>query len=186
MRQIFCVAAIAAMSGVAGDAAARTTTDGFSAAVSSTGSSIVCYVFDDGHTNMAGPSDAIYIRGPESACIPGGPNGVCRKWLGRCVTSDSASLPVMLRGFNDGYTNPSAPADAVFIDGIGRACTPGGPTGICHKWFGPDGAARARFYLFSDGYTAMIGPTDAIYSHGDRLCMPGGLDGICRKWFGRG
>src|SRR5205085_1899910 len=46
---------------------------------------VLCYVFNDGYTDMAGPSEAIYISGRSadkgSACIPDGSGrGQCRKW----------------------------------------------------------------------------------------------------------
>ena len=53
---------------------------------------VSCYVFNDGYTNMKGPSDAIYISGRPydrgAACIPDGTaNGKCAKWFGRCFTN---------------------------------------------------------------------------------------------------
>src|ERR1700745_2751845 len=52
-------------------------------------------VFDDGYSNMEGPSDAIFISGRSTngemgkACIPGGQFGHCHKWFGRCGTPNS-------------------------------------------------------------------------------------------------
>ena len=47
--------------------------------------SVECFVFDDGYTNMEGPSDAIFISGRSTnnekgkACIPGATVGHCHK-----------------------------------------------------------------------------------------------------------
>lgn len=46
---------------------------------------VVCSVFDDGYSNLAGPSDAILWNG--SMCIPDAASGTCRRWFGRCTTT---------------------------------------------------------------------------------------------------
>lgn len=50
------------------------------------GKPVQCYVFNDGYTSVAGPSDAVYARSANSVCIPDGTaNGTCRRWFGRCT-----------------------------------------------------------------------------------------------------
>jgi hypothetical protein len=41
-------------------------------AVRAADSRVECFVYDDGYQNVAGPSDAVYFAGPQSACIPDG------------------------------------------------------------------------------------------------------------------
>ncbi|MDR3371221.1 RICIN domain-containing protein [Rhodoferax sp.] len=55
------------------------------------GRHVTCKVFDDGTSNAAGPSRAIYIPAPipggGTACIPDGTGrGACRRWFGQCTT----------------------------------------------------------------------------------------------------
>jgi len=60
----------------------------FGQGTSSDGRIVTCSIFDDGSSNVAGPSDAIFIPRPipppGTACIPGGPAGICRRWFGEC------------------------------------------------------------------------------------------------------
>src|SRR6202040_3083884 len=76
---------------------------------------VVCSVFDDGYTNMEGPSDAIFISGRTTnnekgkACIPGGQFGHCHKWFGRCHTV-ATNVPVFFQVFDDGYANIAGPS----------------------------------------------------------------------------
>lgn len=49
------------------------------------GRQVSCRLFDDGYTNMTGPTRAIYYRSPGKVCMPDGTAaGTCRKWFGRC------------------------------------------------------------------------------------------------------
>jgi hypothetical protein len=99
---------------------------------------VTCFVFDDGYTNMEGPSEAIFISGRRgtqgSACIPGGTFGKCHRWFGRCYTVTN-SVPVYFTVFDDNYTSKTGSSDAVYIPLNGnQACVPDpGPTGICRR-----------------------------------------------------
>lgn len=153
---------------------------------------VQCRVFNDGNTNQTGLSDAIYVRGNSSVCIPDGtPTGNCRKWFGLCRTADAASQPVRFRVFNDGDTSQTAPSDAVYLNAPNVSCIPDGTArGNCRRWFGLPQTAEGREVacrLFDDGYTNMTEPTRAIYYNSPgRVCMPDGTStGRCRKWFGR-
>jgi hypothetical protein len=115
------------------------------AATVNTSSPVFFYVFDDGDTNEAGPSDAVYIlsqAGAMKACIPDGTaTGTCRRWFGKGFTKDGRLVLVSV--FDDGNTNVTNPSGAVYIlserDGL-KACIPTDPSvspnGICRKWFG--------------------------------------------------
>lgn len=157
-----------------------------------------CYVFNDGYTSMAGPSTAVYISGrPDDhgkACIPDGTSrGVCRKWTGRCVGTQTG-LPVTFSVFNDGGANQTGQTDAVFINGLNQACAPSGTaSGTCRKWFGlgrsSDGR-NAQGLVFDDGGANPAGPSGAVYiptplPAGGSSCVPDGTaKGTCRRWFG--
>jgi microsomal dipeptidase-like Zn-dependent dipeptidase len=161
---------------------------------------VVCSVFDDGYTNMAGPSDAIYIAPGLKACVPGGaPDVTCRKWFGKCHTTVT-NTQVLFNVFDDGYQNQAGGSDAVYIhqqSGL-KSCIPSGsPDGTCREWFGQamtqDGRA-VTCSVFEDGYAHQVGSTDATdilgllspQSSQLEACMPGqGPNGVCRKWFGR-
>lgn len=62
----------------------------FGQGITRDGRKVTCSLFDDGYTNLAGPTDAIYSLGilnqPNlEACLPDGTTtGLCRKWFGRC------------------------------------------------------------------------------------------------------
>jgi microsomal dipeptidase-like Zn-dependent dipeptidase len=161
---------------------------------------VACSVFDDGYTNMAGPSDAIYIAPGLQACMPGsGPDGTCRKWFGRCHTT-STNVPVTFSVFDDEYANKTGGSDAVYVhqqSGL-KSCIPDGTAdGTCRRWFGQGTTSDGRpvvCSVFEDGYAHQVGSTDATYFLGllspnsSQLdaCMPGqGPNGICRKWTGR-
>lgn len=158
---------------------------------------VMCYVFNDGYTAMAGPADAVYILGASQACIPDGTSsGTCRKWFGRCFkrTNGQSDVPIYFRVFEDGYANQSIEADAVYMNSPLQACIPDStPRGACRKWFGRaftrDGGSTqpVQFNIFGDGYIFQVGPSDAIFWNGSQLCVPDGTaSGTCRKWFGRG
>jgi hypothetical protein len=145
---------------------------------------VTCSVFDDGYALMSSPADAVYFAGPQKACIPdGSASGNCNRWFGRCATPDKT--PVYFRAFDDGAANLTAPFDAVYDRAPNSVCVPGGPQGDCRRWFGmastSDGRA-VRCYLFNDGNTNRIGPTDAIYYPSPvQVCMPdGSATGACR------
>ena len=53
--------------------------------------SVTCYIFDDGLSNWAGPTDSIFFNGSK-VCMPDGTaSGTCRKWFGNCQVG--AALP---------------------------------------------------------------------------------------------
>ena len=96
--------------------------------------------------------------------------------------------------FDDGFANPSAPADAIYTPGAGQLCRPEVQGQTCRRWFGrcravasSDGHAHAvAFRVFDDNYTNVAGPSEAIYVRGPgQVCIPGGAEGVCRTWFGR-
>ena len=150
---------------------------------------VACKVWDD-NGSVSGLSGAVYFAGPNTACVPDGtPSGFCRRWFGRCVTTTD-NVPVSFKVFDDGDSNATAPSDGVFVAAPNRACIADGTaSGTCRRWFGlpttPDGR-NASCYLFNDGGTNKIGPTNAIYYRGPgQVCMPDGTaTGACRKWFG--
>lgn len=159
------------------------------------GTGVECFVFDDGYANMAGPTTALYFPDYSTqVCMPdSGPTGTCRKWFGRCRTTDPSHTPVMFTVFDDNRTNVAGPSDAVYSRGPYTACVPDGTsTGACHKWFGaaklPDGRPIG-WRLFDDGGQNMTSFTrEDIYNFGlweyPDVCIDGG--GLCRKWFGNG
>ena len=80
-------------------------------------------VFNDGYTNMAGPSDAVFINSSGQACIPNGQaNGTCPPMVWRGTTADGSDATCTI--FGNGYTNQSVPADAVFINAANRHVFP--------------------------------------------------------------
>jgi transmembrane serine protease 11D len=93
-------------------------------------------VFDNGDSNQAGPSDAVYLAAPNVSCIPDGtPQGRCRRWFGLPQTDDGRNVSCRL--FNDGYTSMTGPTRAIYYRSPGRVCMPDGTaTGTCRKWFG--------------------------------------------------
>ncbi|KYF69972.1 hypothetical protein BE11_40480 [Sorangium cellulosum] len=156
------------------------------------GQGVECFVFNDGYTDMAGPTQALYISEAGQACMPDGtPGGTCRKWFGACRTIDPSHTPVLFWVFNDGGADMAGPSDAVFAPGGNKACVPGnGAAGICRRWFGeatlPDGRP-VECRLFDDGGARKTKFTDdEIYNHGyGSVCFPdGSRHGLCRKWFG--
>lgn len=127
-------------------------------------------------------------------CLPGGQciSGQC---IGGSATGAPGPISLQLEDiqcyvFDDAYTNPVGPSDAIYISGEsgqqGKACT----KGQCRKWFGTCFAVSNRlwvkFYVFDDGYTNVVGPSDAIYipGEGNKACVPQG--NTCRRWFGMG
>jgi hypothetical protein len=165
---------------------------------------VACNVFDDGYTNMEGPSSAIFISGrtatsshPDErgmACIPNGQFGHCHKWFGRCQTV-TTHRPVTFQVFDDGSANPSAQSDAVFIPKAGnQACIPDqSPTGTCRRWFG-NGVTADRHQVscavFDDGNANQTSGSGAIYiphpiPPGGLACIPDQTStGTCRRWWG--
>jgi len=156
---------------------------------------VVCTVFNDGYLDISGESDAIYVPGAASACIPGGATGICGRWWGRCralPAADGHTHSVWFTVFADGYAAITGGADAIYFSGPESACVPGGPTGDCRRWFGRGYTSTeqghshmVRCYAFDDGYLNATGPSDAIFWNGSQLCVPGGAAGDCRRWFGR-
>lgn len=110
-----------------------------------------CSIFDDGYTRMAGPSDAIFFNQKDQACIVSSRGPVCRKWFGRCSTTDAAAVPVKFRVFDPGknkdplsydldlesYTNAVGPSDAIsFRNETAMACADTQSSASCRRWFG--------------------------------------------------
>ncbi|MDI1476283.1 hypothetical protein [Polyangium sp. y55x31] len=160
------------------------------------GQGVECFVFNDGYTNMAGPSQAVYLTDTGQACIPDGtPGGTCRKWFGRCRTTDPSHTPVLFSVFNAGKVDMVGPSDAVYSRSTRQACIPDGTsTGACRQLFGvaklPDGRP-VECKLFDDGGAQKTKFTDdEIYVSGwPKACFPNGIGdgfnyGMCRKWFG--
>lgn len=150
---------------------------------------VECFVFDSGYANIAGPSNAIFFRGPNAACIGDGTAaGTCRRWFGRCRTK-SKQVPVTFEAFENGHGNPTAGQDAVYIRGPESACVPdGSSTGACRRWFGEPKAADGRPVVckaFDDGFANQTAEARAFFYRGENsVCVPGGSAGECRKWFG--
>lgn len=152
---------------------------------------VACHVFDDGYTNISPPSEAIYFAGNSAACTPDNTaRGLCRRWFGRCV-STTDNVAVNFRTFGDGNSNATTLSDAVSNRAPNVSCIPDGTsTGKCRRWFGIPATADGRAvecYLFDDGLSNLVGPTDAIYYRAPgKVCMPadGSPTGLCRKWFG--
>ena len=162
---------------------------------------IVCSVFDDGGSNLQGPTDAIFISGRTTnneqgkACMPGGQFGVCRKWFGQCHTV-TTNVSVTFNVFNDGSANLAGPSGAIYIPKNGnQACVPDATaTGTCRRWFGLGTASDGRqvsCIVFDDGYANPSTASGAIYiphpipSPGS-ACIPDNTSsGLCRRWFGR-
>jgi hypothetical protein len=156
---------------------------------------VVCNVFNDGYSDIAGPMDAVYAAAAESVCVPGGATGECRRWFGRCealgAATDGHTHAVSFTVFNDGYSDETMPSDAVYFARSEEACVPGGSAGECRKWFGRGrtDVVNGHYHdvacsVFDDGYTNVAGPSDAIFWNGS-MCVPDGASGTCRRWFGR-
>lgn len=150
---------------------------------------VACSVFDDGGGRKTASSEAIYFNATSQACVPDGTGtGTCRKWFGEC-TALGTGQSVTFKVFGDGNANASGPSSAVYIRAPQSECVPDGTAaGTCRKWFGlaatPDFAVEC--YLFDDGLSNWVGPTEAIFFGApSKVCMPDGTGaGTCRKWFG--
>lgn len=155
----------------------------------SNGEAVNCYIYSDGYTNMAGPSNAVFINTSRQACIPNGTAaGNCRKWFGRCSTASTAKA-VTFDIFNDGYSSLAGAADSVFINSSNQACIPNGTTaGNCRRWFGraatSDGL-KVTCSVFGDGSSNQSDFSDAIFINASQqACVPSGSNGYCQKWWG--
>jgi hypothetical protein len=154
---------------------------------------VSCHVFSDGYNAMQGPSDAIFGRqGDANACMPGGADGICRRWFGRCTTDqgpDGHHHDVVFYLFDTGYAQMIGPTDAIALNGNHSICGPG--LG-CRQYFGRgvtsttvNGVAhghQVHCRTFEDGYYPISGYGDAITWFGGQLCVPGFN---CHRWFGR-
>jgi microsomal dipeptidase-like Zn-dependent dipeptidase len=171
---------------------------------------VLCSVFDmgpNGPINIAGPSDAIYVRPlfdnnkiliGRQLCIPGGTIGTCRGFFGMCTTTTTQSA-VTFSVFNDGGQDRLGPLTQIFFDKTGQACISGqpaiAPDNTCRKWFGDASTTDQRGVacsVFDDGYASPIGKSSAIFDSVNQganssydLCLPTGGNGVCRRWFGR-
>jgi hypothetical protein len=57
----------------------------FGASRTSDGRDVECFLFDDGYTNMVGPTSSMFFSAPGKICMPNGESsGTCRRWFGRC------------------------------------------------------------------------------------------------------
>jgi hypothetical protein len=162
-----------------------------------TGQGVECFVFNDGYTNMVGPSSAIYFSPTGQACVPDNTStGTCRKWFGRCQTSDVSHTPVTFKVAN-GFSR-SGPSDAIFSEHTPaywftpettKMCMPGSVAADCRENFG-DGALAdgrpVRCHLFDDGGARMTRLTSSIRD--TTRAQVGGKDiggqFSYRKWFG--
>jgi hypothetical protein len=101
--------------------------------------------------------------------------------------------PVACSVFDDGYTNLTAPSQAIYFAKPEQACIPDGSAqGTCRRWFGrcsslSDGVA-VKLRVFNDGDSSQSNLSDAIYAASPaQECIPDGTaTGTCRKWFGLG
>ena len=160
------------------------------------GRGVECFLFDDGYADMVGPTDAIYVTYPyanspnQVVCMPG--DWLCRKWFGRCRTTDAKHEPVFFRAFDDGAANPTAQSDAIFFNSQSQACVPGGSTGDCRKWFGLaalSNGEEVQCHRFMDGYTSVTPLSEALFvdntANVDGDFLVSGPDGPYERWFGR-
>ena len=122
----------------------------------------------------------------------GGANGTASFDTPNCLPSPPLAEGVECHVFDDGYTNMSVAAGAVFINAAHQACIADGTAaGTCRKWFGRCATVTdnrsVSFSAFDDGYANLAGASDAIFINGQaQACIPSGTaSGICRKWFGR-
>jgi hypothetical protein len=161
-----------------------------SQAVSKPREPVACRVGDYGRYSQ--DSEAIYVNAANQACVPDAADGgFCAERVLSCHTPNNLDN-VMFKVFNDAYTNIYKPIsnDGEFkFTGPGRVCSDGGLFNSCRRWFGKASTTDGRpvqCYLFNDGMSNLIGPTDAIYfRQAGQVCMPdGSSDGACRKWFG--
>lgn len=157
---------------------------------------IECFVFNDGYSDMAGPSEAVYFRGPRQACIgDGSPGGLCRKWFGRCRTKDTHE-PVALNTFSFSDDNRVNGVDALFPGPGGGSgdvvCAPDGSrSGTCGIAFFVSGVSGRRSWcrLYDDGYTRSVYEAEFMSPSAGRVCDIPTVGGgeqeqpICRKWF---
>ena len=100
-------------------------------------------VFDDGYSNMRGPTGAVYIPSTsgDQACEPDATStGTCRKWFGLPYTSDGRN--VQCKVFDANQANPSPLTDAIYVlhGSSMTPCAPSdpavSPNGICRQSFG--------------------------------------------------
>jgi hypothetical protein len=164
-----------------------------------TGQDVECFVFNDAFSAVAGPSQAIYFNHDGQACIPDGtPDGACRRWFGKCRTTDPSHTPVEF-AVGDANGNWFAWSDAVLSRHIpipntkqelAEMCIPGGPNGLCGTFFG---AARTvtgkpvRCRAFEDANANQTNLSDRMRDWATEKVWAdeGSLYGEWRKWFGR-
>lgn len=110
---------------------------------------------------------------------------------GSTTCSAPARTAVDCTVFNDGYSNQSRKADALYFRANGEVCIPdGSASGTCRKWFGrctTSTGEAVKFKVFNDGYASEAGPFDAVYvRQANSACIPDGTaTGKCRRWVGR-
>jgi hypothetical protein len=165
------------------------------------GQGVECFVFNDGYAFMAGPSSAITFSPTGLACIPdGSTTGNCRKWFGRCQTTDSSHTPVTFQvGTEPLFTGGivwSGSSDAVFSrhykpdifsSDRSQMCIPDGGNGDCRDVFGNatmQGGRPVRCRLFNDGGSFTTGLTPRMVDTGVSTVWGSDVGGATRKWFG--
>jgi hypothetical protein len=159
-----------------------------SQAVSKPREAVTCNVSGLEPGGASRQSEAFYIADANSVCIPdGSAKGQCLPYFGGCGTASSVG-DVSFRVFDDGGTNKSEPSGYLSFSTLNAACSTRSPY-ACRRWFGMASTSDGRkvqCYLFNDGMSNLVGPTDAIYYRGSgQVCMPdGSATGLCRKWFG--
>lgn len=159
---------------------------------------VECFIFGDNYKSMEGPSDAIYFNKEGLACIPDGTaSGECRKWFGRCRTTDPSHTPVE---FAVGSTSSwYAWADAVysrhykadiFSPTFSEMCIPNGTSaGLCGTRFGGARTITGQpvyCRAFDDGYASATKLGDRMYDWvPEKVSIDTTWIGERRKWFGR-
>ena len=167
-----------------------------SQAVSRSREPVSCFTTNtfDGQAEKSVKSQAIYFTKDTTlttgACVPDGTSeGDCRIYFGGC-SSPNAEENINFKVFDDGGNNVSEPYKFLWSAAPGKACGEDSAGNVtCRRWFGMASTTDGRHvqcYLFNDGMSNLIGPTDAIYyRQPGQVCMPDGSSaGACRKWFG--
>jgi hypothetical protein len=148
---------------------------------------------------MAGPSRAITFAADGQACNS---YGECRKWWGRCRTTDSSHTPILFKGVNRTDNPPgyiialeSRFSDAIFMRIAETnnlftppdfwACLPNGTIGgECYEYFGYAHIPNYRnvtCHLFDDGGSRMARAVLMVARRSETVVN---WSGTIRKWFG--
>jgi len=162
------------------------------------GQGVECFIFGDNYKSIEGPSEAIYFNKEGLACIPDGtPSGECRKWFGRCRTTDPSHTPVE---FAVGDASSwFARADAVYsrrfqVPGssvtVAEMCIPNGTSaGFCGTRFGGARTVTGQAVhcrAFDDGFASPTARGDALRDFTrEQVSIETASRNDIRKWFGR-